>query len=108
MRIRVIDPTGAVIRNAEASLLGKDEKPIPAGRTNKDGEIVLTGLPLGDSRITVSYPGFLTRPLMVTIQNGNEIKVEAKLEFGPITMGIFLESSDSQPKKSRKRRWIFR
>jgi hypothetical protein len=86
VRIRVIDPTGAVLRNAEASVLGKDEKSILAGRTNKDGEIVLAGLPIGNSRITVTCQGFKNLRLIVTIQNADEIEVEAKLKFGPITM----------------------
>ena len=60
VRIRVMDVTGAVIPGAEASLPGPDEKTILAGRTNKDGEIVLVGLPIGDSRVTVTSPGFKT------------------------------------------------
>jgi hypothetical protein len=124
VRIRVTDLTGTVIPGAEASLLGIDEKLILAGRADKAGEIVLTGLPIGDSRITLTCPGFKNLPLVVTIRNADELNVDAKLEVGPVTMGIFLDaphktvtaptpqveppSQVSQPKTNRKRWWIFR
>ena len=80
VRIKVTDFIGAVIPGVEASLLGPDEKPILAGRTDESGEIVLSGLPIGNSRVILSKPGFKKLPLVITIRNADELKVHAKLE----------------------------
>jgi len=80
VRIKVTDLIGAVIPGVEASLLGPDEKPILARRANESGEIVLSGLPIGDSRVILSKPGFKQLPLVITIRNADEVKVDAKLE----------------------------
>lgn len=83
--------------------MGKDEKPLLTERANTAGEIIFTGLPLGDSRITVTSPGFKNLPVIVTVSNADELKVNAKLEVGSVVMGIFLEPAH----KKRKRWWIF-
>lgn len=90
VRIRVTDATGAVIgERPEASLLGNDAKPILTAHANEVGEIVLTGLPIGDSRITVTWPGFKNSSRIVTIRNADELKIDATLEIG--TVGTYIE-----------------
>lgn len=102
VRIRVTDASGGAIAGAEGAVLDKDGNPIVTGIANESGDIVLTGLPIGDSRITVTKMGFKNLPLTVTIRNSDETKIDATLEVGPVTMGIILPT-----KKKRKRRWIF-
>ena len=81
VRIRVTDMRGEVILGAEASLLGADGKPQRTEVANEAGEIVLTDLPWGDSKVRVSARGFSGRPLTVTVRNGDELKVDTQLEI---------------------------
>jgi hypothetical protein len=96
VRIRVTDATGGKIPGAEASLLGNGDK-LTVGRADAAGEIVLTGLPIGESRITLSHPGFKSLPLVVTIGNSDELNVDAKMEVGPFTMGVIVEAQLPPP-----------
>jgi len=100
VRIRVTDPTGAVVPTARASLLGSDDKPVRTEQVNESGEIIFTDLPLGDSRIAVVSPGFPTRRLTVTLRNGDEVRVETSLGVGFVGEIVPI----------RKRRWwqVFR
>ena len=82
VRIRVTDPTGAVIPDARVSLLGRDDMPARTEQTDELGEIVFADLPLGDLRIEVVKLGFATRRLTVTLRNGEELNVDAALKVG--------------------------
>jgi hypothetical protein len=119
VRIRVTDATGAEVPNADVSLPGPDAHPQRKGYTNDMGEILLTDLPMGDLRVTVSKPGFQSLPLIVTVRNADEQKVEARLQVGTVGGPAFVEPvrQDAlrdlppgviQPKRARKRWWIFR
>ncbi len=89
VRIRVTDPSGAVVPGAVGSLLGTEDK--PKKTANEAGEIVFTDLPFGDCRFTIATPGFKTRALTVTIRNGDEVKIEAVLDLGVSNMGVIVE-----------------
>ena len=122
VRIRVTEATGAVVTTAEAALLGVDAKPIRTLRANDAGEIAWMDLPLGDCRFALIAPGFKARPLLVTLRNSDEVKIEATLEVGTVgTMveveTVFVEPAlpsaasapAQEPKRTKRRRWwIFR
>jgi Carboxypeptidase regulatory-like domain len=91
VRIRVTDASGAVVSGAEASLLGSDGKPKRTVKANAEGEIVLSDLPIGDSRLRVIAQGFYTLPLTVTVHNADEIRIEAKLVIGTVGTTVFVE-----------------
>ncbi len=99
VRIRVTDVTEAVLPGAVVSLLGSDDKVMRTAQTDGVGEIVLTDLPMGDSRFTIAAPGFKTRALTVTIRNGDEVKIEAVLDVGPTNMGVIVEEVPVKPKR---------
>jgi hypothetical protein len=80
VRIRVIDRTGAVIPAAKVALLGANYQPVRTVSANDAGEVVWTDLPLGDSRFEITAPGFGLQKLTVTIDSGEEQKLEAHLE----------------------------
>lgn len=80
LRIRVTDPTGAVVPTAAVSLLGPDDHPIRTMEATETGEIVFTDLPLGASRFSVHSPGFRICRVGATIRDTDEQKVEARLE----------------------------
>jgi len=98
VRIRVTDSSGTLmIPEAEASLMGKDDKPILTAHANEAGEIVLSGLPIGDSRINVSCRGFNNLPLIVTIRNAEELKIDAMLQLGSVGTIVNVEPVAPQP-----------
>jgi uncharacterized surface anchored protein len=95
--IVVKDPKGAVIPNAEAVLQGGDGKAI---RTNDAGEIVWNNLPLGSSTFVVKSLGFASRPVTVTVRNGEEVRAEVTLELGTVGMVVavpMVEESQTVP-----------
>ena len=101
VRIRVTDATGKVISGAEASLSGANGNAISTGHSDEAGEIVLTGIPFGDSQIRVTHPGFKPFLLIgIPILNADELKLEFKLEVGEPNIDVF-------PEKKRKHWWIF-
>lgn len=97
VRIRVMDLRGAAIPSAEASILGNDGNPALTGRANQLGEIVLTGLPIGDSKVRVTCAGFMTLPRIVTIRNSDEVKVDARLGIGWVGVGTVVELEPVRP-----------
>jgi uncharacterized surface anchored protein len=108
VRIRVTDPTGAVVPGAEVSVLGSDTmKPVRTERTNAAGEVAWTDLPFGDSRFTISQPGFRMRPLTVTLRDGDEVNLEAVLELVIVgTVYIVGSAPAPEPKRTKRRRWL--
>lgn len=92
VRIVVKDPAGAVIPNAEAVLQGGDGKAI---RTNDAGEIAWSDLPLGGTTFVVRSPGFVSRPVTVTVRNGEEVRTEVTLELGLIGEVVVVPYADS-------------
>jgi Carboxypeptidase regulatory-like domain len=99
VRIRVIEAIGAVVPGAEASLLGPDDKPTRTEQSNEEGEVIFTDLPIGDSRLMVNRQGFRSLTLTVTVQNSEEVRVDAKLEVA--VMREFVQVLPQRP----KRRW---
>jgi len=97
VRIRVTDASGTVIPQAQASLIGGDGKPTLTVSANEVGEIVLTDLPIGESRLRVSRPGFKSLALTLTVQNSDELKVDAKLEVGAMGGAVQVEFRGELP-----------
>jgi|SRR5579862_6164056 len=76
--IRVTDQHGARIPGATAFLAGPDHKPVRGAEANSDsvGEIVVTDLPLGNSRLIIHKEGFKDQPVTVTVHPDEEPRVE--------------------------------
>jgi hypothetical protein len=117
VRIMVTDPTGTVIPTAQASLLGSDNKPTRTEHANERGEIVFADLPLGDCRFAVTTIGFATSQVVVTLRNGDEVKIETSLQVGLVGEFVTVQKNTSKPNKTptmasptSKRKWwqIFR
>jgi hypothetical protein len=124
LRIRVEDPTGAVIPGASALLLESDGRIVNTKTADDGSEIIWTNLPLGYLRVKVSAPAFHSRQLTVNIRPGVEESLKARLEVAPIedvpdvdiVQMPYSETLDLAPvpllppTKPAKRRWwqIFR
>jgi hypothetical protein len=94
-RIRVTDPTGTVVPHATVSLLGSNDRPIRTEPADERGEVLLTDLPLGDSRFSVVVPGFMTFHGTVTVRGSEEQVIEAHLLLG--TTGTVVTIDLAQP-----------
>ena len=90
MLIVVQDPAGFVIAGATVELLDKDDKVIRKLQTNKTGEAVWTGLPVGDSIFRLSIEGFKSKTVSVTLLVVGEKRVEVKLDISAEPDGPFL------------------
>lgn len=88
VRIRVMDAARTVVPAAEASLLDPEGQLMATAQSDERGEIVFTGLPIGDSKIKVSSPGFALLMLTVTVRNEAELTLDATLQVGSIEGGI--------------------
>lgn len=82
VRIRVTDSFGSVVPAASASLLDANDREVLTLTANDAGEIVWTGLPMGDSHFRVSASGFSDFLVNVTIRSAVEQKIEAPLKLG--------------------------
>jgi hypothetical protein len=80
LRIRVTDATGAVVPNANISIKGTS---ITAS-TDVSGEAIITDLPVGNSQISITVPGFRIFDSTVTIQARGEQKLQATLQIGEL------------------------
>jgi hypothetical protein len=122
VRIRVIDPRGLVVPAATVSLLGTFDQPIRTEVANDAGESVWTDLPLGESHLRVIVPGFKSRLLTVTVMEGEEQMLDARLELGcmecvpefnpdymPYSDSLGLIPEPPQPRLAKRKWWqIFR
>jgi Carboxypeptidase regulatory-like domain len=91
VRIRVTDVTGAVVPGATVSLLRADDTASRTLKADQRGEAVFTDLPMGDSRISVTMPGFATLHRTVTIANSDEQRIDARLEVGTMGEVVLIE-----------------
>jgi hypothetical protein len=78
LRIRVTDITGAVVPNAKVTISGTSI----AASTDQAGEALITGLPIGDSRVSIQVPGFQNFEKTITVQASGEQRLEATLQIG--------------------------
>jgi hypothetical protein len=97
VRFRVLDLTGDPVPKASIALLDSEEKTVQCVETDHLGEAVLMDLPLGNSRVAVTSPGFQKRRLTLTLHNGKEVKAELHLWL-PI-VGTTVELKAKPPEK---------
>jgi hypothetical protein len=121
VRLRITDSRGSVIQTAKATLLGAGNRVICTALASDVGEIVFTGLPLGDSHFIVTAPGFGVFPLWAAVRSSNGENIQVKLDVAPIEDVRDVETvqmpyaqalglaSAPQAKPAKRKRWqIFR
>jgi Fe(3+) dicitrate transport protein len=84
---RVLDPSGAVVPFAVVTVLTADGTTREA-RTDAAGRFSVAGLPLGESRIIVTSPGFAVSDRPFVITQGPVPVIEVLLEVGNITEAL--------------------
>src|SRR5438445_9095624 len=79
----VVDPSGAVVANAEVVCRNTQTGVVNTRATNTDGLFRFPDLPIGEYEISVKSPGFdvLTRSGL-TLLTGHSVDVHLQLEVG--------------------------
>ena len=77
LRGTLTDSSGAIIPAASVSLSGPSGK--KTVQTQADGTYLFPGLPAGNYKVTVAYPGFVAYEHAVTLQPGVPAQVAIQL-----------------------------
>lgn len=73
---RVLDPSGAIVPGAQVTITDTDTNAVHSAQSAADGTYVLTNLPVGHYRLTVTMNGFSSY-----VQTGIQLDVDAHLEI---------------------------
>jgi hypothetical protein len=92
VRGQVKDQSDAVVSGATVTARNKDTRSERAITTNSDGEYQIVNLPPGDYEVKVLMRGFKTSLAPVTIQVGENITLEFKLEVGGTDETVVISS----------------
>jgi Carboxypeptidase regulatory-like domain len=99
----VVDPSGAVVVNAEVACRNTQTGVINTRNTNADGLFRFPDLPIGEYELTVTSPGFepLTRKGL-TLLTGYSVDVHLRLEVGTARQAVEVNAPAStvQPTSS--------
>ena len=82
--VQVADPTGAVIRNAEITLINQATQMEWKGSTNEIGNLQLNHLPVGTYSIIVRSIGFQKESEVMTLQERQTAKLHVTLKVAMI------------------------
>jgi uncharacterized protein YfaS (alpha-2-macroglobulin family) len=89
----VIDPTGAVIADAQVEVHNLTNGTIRNAQTNPTGEINLSGLPAGDYEVRVSQAGFMTASREITLQPRDRAVLSVTLNIGSASETVEVTSA---------------
>jgi hypothetical protein len=85
IRGTVVDPTGAVIQNAEVTLVHWETNTKQTASTNQNGNFELAGLDSGTYRVSITSAGFKTAVVEdVILQFGEIRRLDVALEVGAV------------------------
>jgi hypothetical protein len=89
----VSDTSGAVIANAEVSILQKDTGAIRTTKTGNNGEYRFPFLKPGEYEVAASSSGLTARPIAVQLLVGNELAVNLALGLQSVSQSINVETT---------------
>jgi hypothetical protein len=89
----VMDPKGAVIKNAEVTLAPKNGRKKRTGKTNSAGQLVLHGIQNGEYVLTVSSRGFRAFSQVVSLQQGKLLELKLKLGIAEVTQEVVVQAA---------------
>ncbi len=89
IRVRVIDPTGAVIPKANVAAINEQTALEATSTTDDEGLCLLRNLPPGTYHIVVSMQGFQTYAMQsVPVYSSNVTELEVKLGVGAVSQTV--------------------
>lgn len=90
IRVRLKDSAGTPIIDAEVSVTGKDPKSTRTLKTDKRGEALFTGLPMGTETVRMKPVGFTSSLEQVNISDSKEVLVAKTLEVGLVGETVYV------------------
>ncbi|NWG12296.1 MAG: carboxypeptidase regulatory-like domain-containing protein [Acidobacteria bacterium] len=70
--VTVLDPSGALVVDAQVALVSPRDSTVDAGRTDREGRIRFSGIPPGSYVLAVSAPGFAERRMPVSLRRSDD------------------------------------
>jgi hypothetical protein len=96
LNVTVLDPSGALIPNAQLELKDQATNDIRRATTQANGAYSFPNLPYGFYQLTVSAQGFQTQVFnSVQIQTGRETDVNATLKVGTTNETVTVEATET-------------
>ena len=90
--VEILDPSGAAVPDARATLTSKDKGISSELTSGGDGIVVIPDLAPGDYRISVQHEGFKTASTVVTIRVGVVSNLVLRLELGAIATEVMVQA----------------
>src|SRR6516162_1660588 len=83
----VLDPSGAVVRNAKVTVTNKDRNQVAATlTTDASGAYLAPNLPMGTYSVKVEAPGFKTKDrTAITLNAKDNLTINMSMEVGAVT-----------------------
>ncbi len=93
----VTDASGAVIPGVDISLTNTDTGVVSKTQTNASGVYIVTSLLPGPYRLEAQAQGFKRKEVReITLQTGQELRVDLSLEVGAVTEAIEVQATVAQ------------
>jgi len=89
----VSDTSGAVVANADVSILQKDTGAVRTTKTGKNGEYRFPFLKPGAYEVTTTSSGLAARPVAVQLQVGNEQAINLTLGLQSVSQSISVDTT---------------
>jgi len=97
---RVTDPLGAVVANAQVTLL-RNGRVAASTRADHVGAFVFSGVEAGRYQVTAEAPGFEKQESpAVVLQEGGAVNVDLRLQIGPLRQEIVVSDTGTSLPKS--------
>ena len=90
--VEVLDPSGAAVPEARATLTSKDKGISLELKSGADGRLVVPDLAPGDYSISVQHEGFKTASTVITIRVGVTSSLVMNMELGAITTEVMVQA----------------
>jgi len=90
---KVVDPLGAVVPGAEATLL-RNGNAISSAKTDREGSFVFSAVPVGQYFVQVTAPGFARQESQtVNMTAGGTARIEVTLQVGALRQQIVVSDT---------------
>ena len=80
--LQVLDPSGALVPNAQVSVLGQTKQNEFSGETDANGRLLIQGLSRGTHSVIVVVPGFATHRQDFEVHGAQTLKLTATVQLG--------------------------
>jgi hypothetical protein len=90
--VQVLDPSGAAVPDARATLTSKEKGTSIELKSGADGVVVVPDLAAGDYSVSVQHEGFKTSSTVVSIRVGVAASLVVRMELGAITTEVMVQA----------------